>query len=204
MGRTLPDVPLVLTNLQSKAKHEVRSDATGRFEFVGLPPADYSLENRYPGFEWSLGKLTMTGLNVQQNVKLQIGGLEETVTVDYREAPRPVSAPVQRVPRDLSKCTVPPTGGGYIQQPWRLAGQPPQYPPQLRGTGTVGVVVLEGKIGTDGLISNVQTIGQAQPDLANAAIEGIQQWQYSETLLDCVSVEVAVRVTVNFIAARSR
>ena len=38
-GRFMPDAKLVLTNTASQAKHEVRSDGTGHFEFVGLPAA---------------------------------------------------------------------------------------------------------------------------------------------------------------------
>ncbi len=49
-NRVLPDTRLILTNLASRAKHEVRTDATGRFEFVGLPPAEYRLDTSLPGF----------------------------------------------------------------------------------------------------------------------------------------------------------
>lgn len=45
----LPGVTLVLTNTQSGAKHEVRTDSTGRYEVVGLPPGDYQLEARLSG-----------------------------------------------------------------------------------------------------------------------------------------------------------
>jgi len=46
----LPGVTMTLTNTQSGAKHEIRSDRTGHFEFVGLPPGSYSLQAILPGF----------------------------------------------------------------------------------------------------------------------------------------------------------
>src|SRR6185295_4081577 len=43
-NRVLPSVTLVLTNVQSNAKFEVKSGPTGQFEFVGLPLGDYTLQ----------------------------------------------------------------------------------------------------------------------------------------------------------------
>ena len=37
MSLGVPRVTLVLTHQQTKAKHEVRSDEKGNFEFAGLP-----------------------------------------------------------------------------------------------------------------------------------------------------------------------
>ena len=80
-NRTLPDVKLVLTNAASQAKHEVRSDRTGHFEFVGLPPGDYALEVSIPGFSTFKDKITV-GRNIDRTIELQVGSLEETITVD--------------------------------------------------------------------------------------------------------------------------
>src|SRR5262245_49539487 len=41
-NRVLPNVTLVLENTQTNAKYEIKSDRNGRFEFVGLPPGEYS------------------------------------------------------------------------------------------------------------------------------------------------------------------
>ena len=60
-NRTLPDAKLVLTNAGSQAKHEVRSNRTGHFEFVGLPPGDYALEVSIPGFSTFKDKITDCG-----------------------------------------------------------------------------------------------------------------------------------------------
>ena len=65
MQALLSGARMILTNVQTDAKYEVRSDPTGRFEFVGLPPADYLLEARQPGFEPLRGRVTTLHRSVE-------------------------------------------------------------------------------------------------------------------------------------------
>ena len=81
MNGLLPKTTLVLTNTRTQAKYEVRSDASGRFEFVGLPPSDYVLEAKLPGFATLRGTVSVTGQDVFQEIRLNVGELEETITV---------------------------------------------------------------------------------------------------------------------------
>ena len=87
MNGLLPKTTLVLTNTRTQAKYEVRSDASGRFEFVGLPPSDYILEAALPGFATLRGTVTVTGQDVSQEIRLNVGELEETITVIAGAAP---------------------------------------------------------------------------------------------------------------------
>ena len=68
MNGLLPKTTLVLTNTRTQAKYEVRSDASGRFEFVGLPPSDYLLQAALPGFATLRGNVTITGQDVSQEI----------------------------------------------------------------------------------------------------------------------------------------
>ena len=61
MNGILPEVTLVLTDAHTKAKHEVRTDRTGHFEFVGLPQGDYLLETWLAGFAPLQEKVTLVG-----------------------------------------------------------------------------------------------------------------------------------------------
>jgi len=38
----------------------------------------------------------------------------------------------------------------------------------------------------------------ARPELVSAAIEAIRQWRYTPTLLNCVAIEVPMKVSVLF------
>ena len=203
----IPDVTLVLTNAQSHAKYEIRSDRTGHFEFVGVPPGDYSLEAALPGFAILRGTLTLTGEHVQRDVTLKIGSLQETITVASgpSRAPadrQPLQAPVERhQPFEPRPCTAPTAGGigGSIRQPMKLVDVRPQFPPNLSAAKIGGLVVLDTRLGTDGTVRDVQILSSTQPDFERAAVEAVRQWEFSQTLLNCVPVEVAMRVTVNFV-----
>ena len=64
-------------------------------------------------------------------------------------------------------------------------------------------MVLEGRIGTDGVMRDIQVISPAQhPDFDAAAIAAVRQWRFSQTLLNCVPVEVSMTVYVNFVPRR--
>ena len=62
-----------------------------------------------------------------------------------------------------------------------------------------GRVVLEGRIGTDGTMRELRVVVPAHPDFEAAAIEGVRQWRFSRTLLNCVPVEVSMTIYVNFV-----
>ncbi len=207
----LPDVTLVLTNERNGAKYELRSDRTGRYEFVGLPPGDYGLEARIPGFAAFQGKVTLTGQNVEQNLTLQVGSLQETVTVvaSDDDVPSPVDSERERLleerlqkraaakcPGTLNSASV--QIGGNIRTPMKLRDARPHYPASLRGTGTEGAVMLKGRIDTNGNIDELDVVSSAHPDLATAAVDAVKQWQFDPTLLNCVPIPVAITVTVNF------
>jgi protein TonB len=80
----------------------------------------------------------------------------------------------------------------------KLVDVKPEYPENLKDAKVGGVVVLEAVIGTDGRIQDVQVINSPDPDLGNAAVEAIRQWQFSTTLLNCTPIEVRMQVMVNF------
>ena len=79
-GRSLPGATVVLVNPSTASRYEVRSDASGRFELVGLPPATYRLEVRTPGFRTHSEELLVTG-DVERPLLLAVGTLQETITV---------------------------------------------------------------------------------------------------------------------------
>ena len=196
-NRILPGATLALTSLQREAKHEVRSNGSGHFEFVGLPPGDYLLESLTPGFDVPLGQVTMIGEDVQRNLTLQVGSLVETITVTGEDPPAGV---VDRRDdkREADECNYSLSVGGNIRPPRKVRSVAPTYPAHLRGAKVAGVVVLDGRIGTTGFMDEVRVVSTPHPDFAAAAVEAVQQWEYDWTLLNCVPVEVPMMVTVRF------
>jgi TonB family protein len=208
MNAALPGVAIVLTNVHNKAKYEVLSDRTGRYEFVGLAPGDYLLEARLPGFATLQREQTMAGQNVEQELRLQIGSVEETVTVIDNDVPQPANPELQqlverrRIEREAARCGIGPTAGspigGNIRPPMKIKDARPQYPATLRSAGVEGTVVLQGRIGTGGMFDELRVVTASHADFAAAAVEAVRQWQFDSTLLNCVPVETPMRVTVRF------
>lgn len=200
MDALMADARMILTNSQTNAKYEVRTDRTGRFEFVGLPPADYLLEARVAGFATLHGKVTISGQDLQQDITLQVGTLEETITVtETNDAPRNARPALRK--RPLPECNTSPvagTVGGKIRPPVKIQHVPPNFPPGVQDARVEEIVVLDARIATDGSIKDIDVVPPAHPVFADAAVEAVRQWQFDETLLNCVPVEVAMKVTVTF------
>jgi TonB family protein len=202
MNSAIPGVTLTVTNSRTQAKHEVASDHNGRFEFVGLPAGEYVLEARFAGFKPVKSDLTVAAQDVHRNVALQIGSLSETIMVSVSASdPGTAAADPARAAlpkRNQANCQAATTGGN-IMPPSKLKDVRPEYPRHLRGANAVaGKVVLDTRIGPDGSVVDVRVVGEAHPDLAQAAIDAIRQWEFDSTLLNCVPVEVPMRATFTF------
>jgi beta-lactamase regulating signal transducer with metallopeptidase domain len=201
MNGLLPKTTLVLTNTKTEAKYEVRADAAGRFEFVGLPPSEYLLEAALPGFATLRGGVVIGGQDVSQEIRLNVGELEETITVTGGATDRPRRAEPQAVrKRPLPSCPDALAGGigGRIRPPHKIRDVSPVYPVGVVDARGEEVVRLIAVINTDGTVKDVQLAGPANPAFAAAAIDAVRQWEFDETLLNCVPTEVSMRATVSF------
>ena len=211
--RLLANARVVLTNLISQAKYEVRTDASGRFEFVGLPPARYTLEAMLPGFAVLKENINIAG-NTDRTLRLRVGSLEETITISDVSvpAPEPDAATLHKrqegrlrfllvQQREKARCAgggAATPVGGKIFPPAKLLDVRPIYPENLRAAKVGGTVTMNAVIGTDGFVRDVQNVKGPHPDLEIAAANAVRQWQFSATLLNCEPIEVDMKVTVGF------
>jgi beta-lactamase regulating signal transducer with metallopeptidase domain len=199
-GNVVTGVTLGMTNKQTGQKYQVTSNDIGSFEFVGLTPGEYDLETFAAGFRTAKSAMTIAR-NVRSDVRLEVGSLEETITVVDRGEPRADGArPTVRggLAPEKPACVVKPTGG-YIAQPVKIADSRPVYPRSGGVPKAVGVVFLDARIGTDGTVVEAQGVDPTvDPDLVAAAIEAVKLWRYTPTLLNCIPIEVQMKVTVNF------
>jgi TonB family protein len=199
-GGLIPNVTLTLSHAGSTARHEVRSDQTGAFQFVGLRPGDYRLEARVPGFADLTRELTLTaGQTLPLPLTLQIGSVQETITVrgGPNDAERPSRQAVSRRSAQGEPCSPSPVGGRIVP-PRKIVDVRPQYPASLRGATTESRVALEARIGTDGSVTDLRTVSAPDVDVESAASTAVSQWLFTPTLLNCVPVDVKMTVTVSF------
>ena len=89
--------------------------------------------------------------------------------------------------------------GGNISPPEKTKNVDPRYPPEARAEGVTGVVVLEILIDPDGRVTDVKIL-RSVPELDDAAIEAVRQWEYRPTLLNGIAVPLISTVTMNFLA----
>ncbi len=200
-GRVLAGVTVTLSNAQNESTHEIKSDANGQYEFVGLPPATYTLMMQFPGFSTIKREgIAVRGQAFEQNAVMQIGSLQETISVVESDVPPPV--PPSRVnagnaPR-FNPCGNNPAGG-CIVPPVKVRDVRPIYP----SGASSGSVQLAAIIGTDGRVATVDVVGdsegrRADPALANAAATAVSQWEFTPTILDGEPIDVRMKVNIMF------
>jgi beta-lactamase regulating signal transducer with metallopeptidase domain len=205
-GAVLPGVSVVLTDTDRNVRHQVTSDGTGRFELIGLPQGAYTLEAGLPGFETFRQKLTLSGQDVNRDITLSVGTIQEvigvtnggpgTVPQDYRAGRLPPNCGPGRGgsagPARRSDGAV--RVGGQIRTPRKLFHVPPIYP---EGS-PAGTVRMNAVIGVDGRVKETTVTNDAPPALAQSAIDAVQRWEFDPTLLNCVPVDVRMTVVVDY------
>src|SRR6185436_12954308 len=82
-GAVLPGVSLTLRNTENGTMRSTVSEGDGQYRFAGLQPGTYELKAELQGFaNVDVAALTVTiGLQLRQDLKMQLQSLQETVTV---------------------------------------------------------------------------------------------------------------------------
>jgi TonB family protein len=87
--------------------------------------------------------------------------------------------------------------GGEIREPRKTHHAPPRYPESAKENRIQGLVILECIISAEGKVDFVRVLS-GEPPLDAAAVEAVEQWEYTPTLLNGVAVPVIMTVKVNF------
>ena len=199
-GRPMNGVRLVLSNQAAQTKNEVKSDTAGSYEFVGVPAGTYDLMFEFTGMAYLRreGLNVASGQAVQINAVMKIGSIAETISVTplSLNAPAP-TARVNQVSRveKPDPCASSATGG-CLRPPTKIKDVRPIYPAGTAG----GVVILEGTIDANGLVTGVEVLRSRGSSLDAAAVEAVSAWEFLPTHLDGQPVETRMTVTVNFVS----
>ena len=87
--------------------------------------------------------------------------------------------------------------GGGIRQPTKTKHVAPVYPREAQEAGVTGVVILEARIEADGRVINARVL-RSIPQLDQAALDAVRQWEFTPTLLNGVPTPVLMTVTIQF------
>jgi len=207
LGRVVPNVPVTLSNTSTGQNTEGVTDQIGEFKAPDLPAGNYQVKVWKPGFKTaSMGVQMVAGQTTRSPVTLQLGMLEETVVVSAQTGAAPIGtlAPQARhigaAPTD-DPCSQS-AEGGCVTPPRKLVDAKPVYPAWLVGAGTSGTVVIQGRLRTDGSVGDMQPAPDANPGLADAAMQAIRLWEFSPARLNGVPMEVQIDVRVQFVAEK--
>ena len=208
LGRILPDARLTLWNVSTQQPIETQSDRNGRFNFGGIPPGEYRLQVQ--GFGLQGGITLSAGQHVNRDIAVVMGGPEYAVTVSSSAAqtvlppvPSPLPAPSRTSEAyssqtDLDRCAQA-SMFCRVTPPVQIARVQPMYPAKQRESRVAGRVVVEGRVGTDGLVRDLRVLEPADPDFGNATVDALRYWQFTPIQLDGIPVDMSIRVTANFV-----
>jgi len=188
-GAVLPEVAVTIEDAQQN-KQQATTDANGRFEFPSVGPGTYMLEASLAGFRKLRNPVQLNSAgDWDRAVTLQVGDVEEEITVRARRPSNRAAAP----------AAAPVRIGGNIKAPTKLHDVHPVYPAAMRDAGLEGAVRMDAVIGRDGTVTSVRVVSaQVHPDFANAALDAVRQWRFSPTLLNGEPVDVVMTVSVAF------
>ena len=210
-GAVMPGVAVTLTETGSGMAYSTVSDASGAFVLRNLPPLRYQLKASLPGFTTLTADVVLgNGAELETKLAMRVGRLSETVSVTCpvgtalgpRSAATVLAFDGRRPATQLlAQQAVPVRVGGQIKAPRQVKRVAPVCPGNLPANGYV--VILEGTIGADGLVTDITALrptpGDPQLDaLAQTAMDAVRQWEYTPTLLNNVPVPVIFTVTVSY------
>jgi TonB family protein len=115
--------------------------------------------------------------------------------------PAPPPPPPQVQPTQSAPATRPPATPSRtrdtVQEPKLLRRVDAAYPPMARQARVGGVVRIQATIGADGKVKKIE-VRSGPPLLRQAAIDAVQKWVYSPSLLNGSPIEAKADVDVNF------
>ncbi len=182
-GAVLPGVVVVARNQDTGNFRETVSNADGTFFISGIRPGTYEISAELAGFKKSTQRdiLVSVGETQSVDVRLEVGGLEETVTVTG-ESPL-VDVTSKEVGGNITNrelIELPTVNRNFIGFVGLLPGIVPNISNESFGSDSISVNGQDSRYNNymlDGANNNDDVIGQRAGTQARTAIESIQEFQ---------------------------
>ncbi|HEX6973017.1 MAG TPA: energy transducer TonB [Vicinamibacterales bacterium] len=163
------------------ARQVQRAESAVSFEApVGIPPE----RDRSPAVPPAEGPIVVGGIGDGTGYT---GALGSAVGI---EPPPPVPPKPPAEPAPVRP-------GGNIREPRKIVDVSPVYPPLAKSGGVEGIVILEAVINVRGEVERLRVL-RSVPLLDQAAVDAVERWRYTPTLLNGVPVPVLITITVRF------
>lgn len=212
-GGLLPGASVRLTQVANGRSQHSTTDRGGLFVFRDLAAGDYEVVTELPGFVTVTNVIRAEpGAIVRRHITLPIGTVQETIYVTCGTAGLAVSrpsAPAGSATPGTAQQKAGPRGaepkipstftggiGGQIKAPSKLSHTNPVCPTGVTPEPTV--VRLAGRIGIDGLFTDLHDVSNVPAPYVASAMDASRQWVFTPTLLNGVPIEVNISVTVSY------
>ena len=199
VGIPMPDVVLFLEG--GEVFGTTRTDRTGRYRFSGVPAGRHSIISTidfFPAFEVDVAR----GASVTKDMALAIAPVEQLFTVCARcgwtleipdslakefagDATAALDQPVS-APRPIN-------GWEYYKPGMGL------YPAVALERELEGTVVIEGRIGVDGVPTDLKVVSSTQRELAKAAVDTLSLEFWEPGRIRGIPFEVPFRFLIRYV-----
>lgn len=184
-------IPGAKVVLKGTSDYTFETGADGSYSVTGVPEGTYNIEVLKPGYaRLTVGQRKVeTGTTARADFYLSLGRIQETVTVDGGKSggETPTAAGPQRL-----------RVSGNVQAAKLVTKVRPTYPPEAKAAGVQGTVRMQAVVGKEGDVVGLTLLMSPSPELARSAMEAVNQWKYSPTLLNGQPVEIQTIVDVNY------
>ena len=203
-GGAVENVKLYLEQIGGTESYQGRTDQTGHFAFKALPAGTYRLAAPMDFVPATTIALS-AGAAAQRDIRMEVETLTDTFTVCADCPPEidtyvPPDSLVAEFQRDRMDASSQPVKGPEPVDGWESYwSRLPEYPRTLRDAALEGIVIVEGRIGTDGLASDLKVVSDVHPALASAAVEAVQAERWEPGRVRGIAIEVPLRMTIAYI-----
>lgn len=191
-GAAVPNATIIATNTAGRNNKEItKSGDDGQYNFNGIPDGRYTLEARAPGFAVLQKNNVAVSAGGDQALDLALapGSVKETVDI--------VAKGVKPAPASTATGTV--RIGGNVQPVKLIRQVKPVYPAGALARGAEGSVLLRAVVAMNGKLLSIKPLNtMVDPELIQAALDAVGQWEYQPTLLNGKPIEIVTDITVNF------
>jgi beta-lactamase regulating signal transducer with metallopeptidase domain len=204
LGAPAADVPLLLENgpFQTPFVAQGYTDRDGRYQ-LRVPPGSYLVTAPVEFFPATQIRVP-AGEAVERTVRMEIdvttGTFSVCIDCPDSQSYTPPASIVEEFRSDRAAPLNELVIGAEPEVGWEL--YQPRAPEALRRLGTrapAGMVVVEGRIATDGRVRDLRVVSAAHPALASAAVATLEDTRWRPARVRSKPVEVPLRVTFEYV-----
>jgi TonB family protein len=209
-GVPVADTVVFMTHIENGTQLQFVTGVDGRFEFSGLAPGAYRVTSMTSGF----GRVEINleaGETSRRDVVLQFGPFHEAWLIGPGgPAPRgPAGREWQCGSRGLPFCGPPSLVAEFERDEQERQGEPllpprttrtipMEYPAALRDARIEGRIVVDGRLGADGVLREMQVQTADRPELERATLAALADVRWEPARLRGKAVAVPLTVGIRY------